>query len=180
MAISLIEDQTPITFLKLPFQIDSAASKIKQALHRHGLSSTIRLIFQAQPPLARLLAPAKENIECPTNCITCKLCEKQNQCKQKGVVYHIKCNLCEFNYVGEAKRCAGTRINEHTSKDNSFVFQHFKSRHPMHPLKWKWKIVCKIKDWYARTATETIITHKHNLTSQKVRDLNYAIMYNNN
>ena len=97
------EDQTPITFLKLPFQSNSAASKIKQALHRHGLSSTIRL-----------------------------------------------------------------------------VFQHFKSRHPMHPLKWKWKIVCKIKDWYARTATETIITHKHNLTSQKVRDLNYAIMYNNN
>ena len=39
------------------------------------------------------------------------------------------------------------------------------------------EIVCKIKDWYARTATESIITHKHNLTSQKVRDLNYAIMY---
>ena len=90
--------------------------------------------------------------ECPTNCITCKLCEKQkqNQCKQKGVVYHIRCNLCDFIYVGEAKGCSGTRINEHASKDNSFVFQHFKSGHPMHLLKWKWKIVCKIKDWYAQ------------------------------
>ena len=112
----------------------NSPSKIKQALHRHGLSSTIRLIFQAQPPLARLLAPAKENLECPNNFIKCKLCEKQNQCKLKGVVYHIRCNLCDFNHVGEAKRCAGTRINEHASKDNSFVFQHFKSRHPMHPL----------------------------------------------
>ena len=43
-----------------------SASKIKQALHRHGLSSTIRLIFQAQPPLARLLAPAKKKNAPPT------------------------------------------------------------------------------------------------------------------
>ena len=77
--------------VKLRFQSDSAASKIKQALHHHGLSSTIRLIFQAQPPLARLLAPAKENIEYPTNCITCKLCEKQNQCKQKGETLDAIC-----------------------------------------------------------------------------------------
>ena len=169
-----------VTFLKLPFQGESTVKRIRHLLRTSELSSTIRLIFQTQPSLARQLAPKKETISCPINCVTCKLSENSGLCKQKGVIYFISCKICNYQYVGEAKRCAGTRVKDHTHKENSLVYQHMRQFHPLYPLKWTWKILCKVKNWHTRTAAESIIAQRNGLQSQRVRELNYAILHNTN
>ena len=43
-----------------------------------------------------------------------RLAEKEGMCKMKEKIYFISCKLCDFTYVGEAKRCPGTRVHDHT------------------------------------------------------------------
>jgi len=167
--------EDPATYLKLPYQNEKTCQQIRRLARNAGIENKIRIIFQTPPSLYRQLAPKKELLECPASCITCKLGEKPLQCKQKAVIYLINCSICSFEYVGEAKRCAGSRIEEHTKRDSSFVFQHMKTKHPPYPLAWKWRILCKIRNWYARTAAESLIAQQRGLTQQTVRVINSTV-----
>ena len=46
--------------------------------------------------------------------------------KQALVVYHVKCNNCESDYIGKSSRILSKRIDEHMSDPNSHVYQHEK------------------------------------------------------
>jgi len=172
--------EEPISFIKLPYQNEATCRKIRQLLTAADLNKSIRVIFETRPPLSRLLAPKKEAIKCPKNCISCRLAVKEHQCTQKAIIYFINCSICNFEYVGESKRCAGSRIKDHTQKEDSLVFQHMRLHHPRHPLKWRWKILGRIDNWYARTTAENLIAQQHGLLQQKVREINDAIFFNPN
>jgi len=50
--------------------------------------------------------------------------DKTENLKKCGTVYHIHCNQCNKQYVGETSRVLETRIKEHLSRDSSAVHKH--------------------------------------------------------
>ena len=50
--------------------------------------------------------------------------DKTENLKKCGTVYHIHCEQCDKNYVGETARLLETRIKEHLSRNSSA--EHFK------------------------------------------------------
>ena len=52
--------------------------------------------------------------------------DKTENLKKFGTVYHIHCEQCDKDYVGETSRLLETRVKEHLSRDSSAVHEHFK------------------------------------------------------
>ena len=52
--------------------------------------------------------------------------DKTENLKKCGTVYHIHCEQCDKNYVGETARLLETRIKEHLSRNSSAVNEHCK------------------------------------------------------
>ncbi|XP_074606463.1 uncharacterized protein LOC141859518 [Acropora palmata] len=52
--------------------------------------------------------------------------DKRENLKKCGTVYHIHCEQCDKNYVGETARLLETRIKEHLSRNSSAVNEHCK------------------------------------------------------
>ena len=44
--------------------------------------------------------------------------------KKCGVVYHVKCEQCRNDYVGETGRSLETRMKEHVTRANSALYEH--------------------------------------------------------
>jgi len=79
--ITPVANEDPITYLKVPFINEKTTQKIKRQLRDAGLQTKIRLVFQSQPPLHRLLQPKREIIHCVNNCAACLTSTKPGQCK---------------------------------------------------------------------------------------------------
>jgi len=166
------ESLEPITYVKVPFLNEKTTQKIRKYLRDANLQGKIRLVFTTQPPLHRLLAPKKETIECEESCVACITAKKPGSCKKKNVIYQIQCQLCNFEYIGESKRCASTRIMEHTKSEMSNVYQHFTLSHPTSRKdNFKWSIIAQEKDWRTRTACESMFAKKKGLSQQSVREI---------
>ena len=60
--------------------------------------------------------------------------ENLNKC---GTVYHIHCDQCNKQYIGETSRVLETRIKEHLSRDSSAVHEHCQLRHSVDSSKTK-------------------------------------------
>ena len=52
--------------------------------------------------------------------------DKTENLKKCGTVYHIHCEQCDKDYVGETARLLETRIKEHLSRNSSAVNEHCK------------------------------------------------------
>ena len=50
--------------------------------------------------------------------------DKTENLKKCGTVYHIHCDHCNKQYIGETSRVLETRIMEHLSRDSSAVHEH--------------------------------------------------------
>ena len=50
--------------------------------------------------------------------------DKTENLKKCGTVYHIHCDQCNKQYIGETSRVLETRIKEHLSRDSSAVCEH--------------------------------------------------------
>ena len=50
--------------------------------------------------------------------------DKAENLKKSGTVYHIHCDQCNKQYIGETSRVLETRIKEHLSRDSSAVHEH--------------------------------------------------------
>jgi regulator of replication initiation timing len=70
-----------------------------------------------------------------------------------GVVYHLKCNDCSAQYIGETERPLKKRLKEH-QRDSSPVAQHLNEC--QHQLDSKVKILDKDKRWFERGIREAI------------------------
>ena len=71
-------------------------------------------------------------------------------------------------------------IEDNLDQEMFFVYQHRVNNYTQEFLCWTWKILCKIKDWFARTACESIIAQQNGLTEQTVRLINSSSLYNTN
>ena len=60
-----------------------------------------------------------------------------------GVIYQIKCEKCDNYYIGESGRKLSIRIKEHTSKQNSAIYEHLQKEkgHYINPE--KVEILCR-------------------------------------
>lgn len=54
--------------------------------------------------------------------------DRTDKMKKCGVIYHIKCENCEGDYVGETARQLDTRLKEHMSRTSSAIFEHCDSK----------------------------------------------------
>ena len=98
---------------------------MRQAVRRSGLP--ISLSFITQKPLnLQLRKPL------PPPCRTKCGCGNRSLCLKKDIIYDVRCNLCEDNdaYIGETGRTFNRRMMEHSTEDQSQVFQHFRRSHP--------------------------------------------------
>ena len=50
--------------------------------------------------------------------------DKTEKLKKCGVVYYLKCEQCENDYIGEAGRSLDIRLKEHIAKTNSVIYEH--------------------------------------------------------
>ena len=63
----------------------------------------------------------------------CKI--RYRQAKKKCcVVYHIQCEQCQENYIGETARTLGARVKEHQSRGTSAVFEHCQAMGQCQPV----------------------------------------------
>ena len=50
--------------------------------------------------------------------------DKTHTLKKCGVVYHVQCDKCPADYIGETARPLDTRLKEHQSRSNSAIYEH--------------------------------------------------------
>ena len=107
---------------------------LQNVLKRLDLQSKVRFYFSKTHSLRSIFSPHKEKISCDVNCHICPMCERENICLKKNLIYFIKCSLCDSVYIGETKRFLKTRINEHLKNNTSAVFRHHSEHHQTHNI----------------------------------------------
>ena len=148
-------DESCIT-LRLPFLSDELHQQVNKAIRKIKLPLTLRLVYRQGTSLKRQLvrsafAPpsckihalflqqqqaAKRSRGKPRNdCLSCQAGLRRTSCDAKGVVYSLKCQLCDAEYVGETKRTARARIMEHhmharNKTANTPWGEHMRTHHP--------------------------------------------------
>ena len=101
--------------------------------------------------------------------------KKENQC---GLIYHIKCQDCGKDYIGETGRNLGTRFKEHTSRKgtNSAIKEHLENTGHKCTLD-NTKIIDKEANWYRRKIKEAIHIQRHNPSLNRDKGLELAPVY---
>ena len=83
--------------------------------------------------------------------------------QKSGVIYHLSCNMCSSDYIGETERSLKTRTQEHqrrSSAPQSPVAQHILDT--SHKLSSKnTKVLDTEKDWHRRGIKEALYIRKH-------------------
>ena len=112
-------------YVKVPFVDDRQAAETRQVAKRSGLP--ISISFVTQKPLGQLLRTPLPP-PCPSIC----RCSNRSLCLKKNIAYNVSCNLCEHNdnYAGETGRTFNKRMDEHSTQEQSNVYQHFRQNHP--------------------------------------------------
>ena len=103
------------TFISLPFIDDDPSRKINAKVRSSGLP--IKIAWQKGQTVSSILTRSALNPpQCPSGNKTCHACEAgvDERSTTKNVVYKITCTICQnADYIGETKRQARLRFNEH-------------------------------------------------------------------
>ncbi|WKY02527.1 hypothetical protein Q1695_016084 [Nippostrongylus brasiliensis] len=99
---------------KVPFVSDEVGTEIRNCVRKAGLDNMIRVVEVPPSNLkARLVRNRLYDSVCRTRqCIVCPN-GKEGDCMVAGVVYLIKCTVCNGEYIGETGRPLGERVKEH-------------------------------------------------------------------
>ena len=127
------DDEQENIHLKIPY-VNEQLKRRALSVIRHSGISNIKTHFMNGRPSSKVFVPAREKLNCPDDCETCKLALKTNCCLTKHVVYQIICSNCNITYIGETGRTVGSRIKEHLRMKKQTVFLHLKS-HLDNPFK---------------------------------------------
>ncbi|WKX90074.1 hypothetical protein Q1695_009146 [Nippostrongylus brasiliensis] len=98
---------------KVPFASDEVGTEIRNCVRKAGLDNMIRVVEVPPSNLkARLVRNRLYDSVCRTRqCIVCPN-GKEGDCMVAGVVYLIKCTVCNGEYIGETGRPLGERVKE--------------------------------------------------------------------
>ncbi|VDL82279.1 unnamed protein product [Nippostrongylus brasiliensis] len=99
---------------KVPFVSDEVGTEIRNCVCKAGLDNMIRVVEVPPSNLkARLVRNRLYDSGCRTRqCIVCPN-GKEGDCMVAGVVYLIKCTICNGEYIGETGRPLAERVKEH-------------------------------------------------------------------
>ena len=123
----------------------------------------------------------------PTNTLRQILVRPKDPLKKEqvvGPVYHINCNSCEADYVGESERSLKARFSEHRrpSTTNSEVSQHIHLDQPDHTIDIdnSAKILAVEPKWFPRVVKEAIYirAYRPSLNANRGRHDLSPIWYN--
>ena len=110
-------------YVKVPFVDDQQAAQTRKAAKQTGLP--ISVTFINRKPLGQILRKPIPP-PCPANCT----CDGKQLCLKKNVIYDVSCKLCNNErYAGESGRTYNRRMLEHTTQEQSQVYQHFNRCH---------------------------------------------------
>ena len=111
-------------YVKVPFLDDQQAAQTRRAAKQTGLP--ISVTFVNRKPLSQILRKTTPP-PCPANCV----CDGNHLCLKKNITYDVSFKLCDNErYAGESGRTYGRRMIEHTTQEQSHVYQHFRRHHP--------------------------------------------------
>ena len=106
---------TDTVSLTIPFINDSFTDHINSFIRSHNLP--VRLVLTPGTKLGDIFCssrPYDRPVCTLTKCIVCPLITSDKyDCRIKGVVYRVKCELCNEFYVGETARPIHDRMLEH-------------------------------------------------------------------
>lgn len=124
-------------FLSVPFISDTLNAKIRKLFARHDIKVT----------LAHKGKSLKEHLKPPIPPPKCKLSNchtPKDLCFRKMLVYGMKCNKCNADYIGSTKRHLHTRIKEHLTRDDSAIKRH--AGQCMNSNNWSINIITTARD----------------------------------
>ena len=112
------ETPTHIDSVVVPY-IKVVSDQIRRVLHKHR----IRTVFKPHNTIGSIFKKPKD---------------RAPQERIAGVVYKVKCNDCNFTYVGESKRSWASRSTEHcpgraASKESAIAYHAERVGHDIHP-----------------------------------------------
>ena len=98
--------------------------------------------------------------------------------QQCGLIYHIKCQDCHHNYIGETGRNMGVRFKEHTIRKGtvSAVKEHLEGSRHSCSLE-DVRILDREEDWYRRKIKEAIMIERHHPTLNRDKGLELPAAY---
>jgi hypothetical protein len=104
-------------FLNIPFVNDETDRKIRKSLSELGVK--IHIAHKGKK-----LKHHFKGISTAAVCtlVNCKL--NNNLCMRKGVVYNLKCSLCNSTYIGSSWRHLHIRYKEHLTHKASAIYNH--------------------------------------------------------
>ena len=99
----------------------------------------------------------------------------ENQC---GIVYHIECQDCNNDYIGETGRNMGTRFKEHTTRQGTIsdVKDHIKATGHKISIE-NTKIIDKEDNWHRRKIREAIHIARRSPTLNRDKGLELPPVY---
>ena len=87
--------------------------------------------------------------------------DKPDKLKKCGVIYSVKCDVCNKEYIGETARTLGVRYKEHTDGRHDSAIQDHLNQSPGHKTSQDNVSVLAMEDnWMARKIREAIHIHK--------------------
>ena len=104
-------------FLNIPFIDDSVEHLIKKSIQELG----VKISISHKGTKLKHLTSNKARVS-TCNKPNCKM--NSPLCMVKGVIYLIKCSLCEASYIGSTWRHLHTRYAEHVSLRSSPIYVH--------------------------------------------------------
>jgi len=128
----------PDWIFRLPKKKEKAVDKDKGTQKRP--TAGIPYIRGTSEVLARVFKKHGANIfHKPFNSIRqnlTKVKDKTDKMKKCGVIYHVQCEDCKNDYVGETARQLDTRLKEHLTRTSSAIYEHCKQTgHKIDPNK---------------------------------------------
>lgn len=87
--------------------------------------------------------------------------DKPDKLKKCGIIYCVKCDVCDAEYIGETARTLGIRYKEHIDgKHDSAVRDHLNQSPGHKTTAENVSVLAREENWAARKIREAIYIHK--------------------
>ena len=132
------ERKAPDGYLTLPYIVENVCAKVNSIVKKIELN--LQVAWRNSSTLRSCLTrSAFSQPQCPAGAKVCNTCESglKGRCLTSGVVYRIKCVICESRgkdvaYIDKTKRPVRLRFNEHVLNAKNKTIEARTHRGPFH------------------------------------------------